>query len=92
MTTKWSTDNIGGHTKALSWLVADVDGDGKAKLLQPWNNGSRLGLIVYGWNGTQMTTKWSTDYIGQGGGALSWLVADVDGDGKAELLQPWHNP
>jgi hypothetical protein len=53
---------------------------------------SGLGLIVYGWDGTKMTRKWGTNDIGEGSGALSWLVADVDGDGKAEFLQPWDSP
>jgi hypothetical protein len=91
MTTQWGTADIGQGYGALSWLAADVDGDGKAELLQPWKNGSKLGLIVYGWDGSQMTTQWGTGNIGQGPGALSWLAADVDGDGKAELLQPWKN-
>jgi Common central domain of tyrosinase/FG-GAP-like repeat len=89
MMTKWGTSDIGQGAGALSWLVADVDGDGKDELLQTWKNGSQLGLIVYGWDGAQMMTKWGTSDIGQGAGALSWLVADVDGDGKDELLQPW---
>lgn len=50
---------------------------------------SGLGLIAYGWDGTKMTRKWGTSDIGEGSGALSWLVADVGGDGKIELLQPW---
>jgi hypothetical protein len=83
--------NIGQGFGALSWVAGDVDNDGRMELLQPWKNLGQLGLIVYGWNGSQMTRKWNTANIGQGSGALGWLVADVDGDGKVELLQPWHN-
>lgn len=91
MRIKWATSDIGQGPWALSWLAADVDGDGKCELLQPWRNSDKLGLLVYGWDGTQMGTKWGTADIGQGPGALAWLVGDVNGDGKAELLQPWKN-
>jgi hypothetical protein len=87
----WQTTDVGQGSGALAWLVGDIDGDGQADLLQPWRNGSQLGLIVYSWNGTRMTTKWGTQNIGQGYGALSWLVGDVDGDGNDDLLQPWRN-
>jgi hypothetical protein len=91
MVTQWGTTNIGQGYGALDWLVGDVDGDGRVELLQPWRNGSQLGLIVYGWNGSAMVTRWGTQNIGQGYGALGWLVGDVDGDNQAELLQPWQN-
>jgi hypothetical protein len=90
--TEWATQDIGQGFGALDWLVGDIDNDGQAELLQPWNNRNRLGLIVYGWDGTQMTTKWSSSNMRQGSGALAWLVADIDGDGKSELLQLWNNP
>src|SRR2546422_449302 len=46
-------------------------------------------MIVYGWDGSKYVTKWGTTNIGQGYGALAWLTADVDGDGKTEIIQPW---
>ncbi|MCI0698473.1 VCBS repeat-containing protein, partial [candidate division KSB1 bacterium] len=91
LVTKWGTGNIGQGPGALAWLTADIDGDGKQELIQPWKNQSQLGVIVYGWNGTALVTKWATTNIGQGPGALAWLTADIDGDGKQEIIQPWKN-
>ena len=91
MVVKWASADLGEGPGALAWLVADIDGDGKTELLQPWTNGDKLGLNVYGWNGSQMVVKWASADLGEGPGALAWLVADIDGDGKLELLQPWAN-
>jgi len=88
---RWGTDNVGQGYGALAWLTADLDGDGKAEIIQPWRNGSQLGLIVYGWDGSKLVTRWGASNVGQGYGALAWLAADLDGDGKAELIQPWRN-
>jgi hypothetical protein len=91
MVTKWGTADMGQGAGALAWLVADVDGDGRPEIIQPWNSGGKLGLLIYGWDGTKMVTKWGTADMGQGAGALAWLVADVDGDRKANVIQPWVN-
>jgi hypothetical protein len=91
MTTLWSSGNMGQGPGAVHWFIGDVNGDGKAEVVQAWANGGSLGMIVYGWNGSAMTTLWSTGDIGQGPGAVSWLIGDVNGDGKAEIVQQWAN-
>ena len=91
MKTLWITGDIGQGAGAVSWLVGDVNGDGREEVIQQWNNNGQLGTIVYGWSGGAMKTLWSTGDIGQGSGALTWLVGDVDGDGKDEIIQQWDN-
>ena len=86
----WSTSDIGAGYGNLGFLTADVDGDGKTEILQPWNNNGRLAMLVYKWNGTGLSSVWSTSDIGAGSPGV-FLTADVDGDGKVELLQPWNN-
>jgi hypothetical protein len=87
----WGKNDMGQGPYALSWLVADIDRDGKAEIIQPWKNSDKLGMIVYGWDGRWMAGKWGTDDMGTAPGAYSWLVGDVDGDRKAEIIQPWMN-
>jgi len=91
MVTKFATSNMGQGPGALAWRAADVNGDGKAEIIQPWANGTSLGMIVYGWDGTKMVTKWATSNMYQGTNALVWIVGDVDKNGKGEIIQPWAN-
>jgi hypothetical protein len=88
MTTIWSTDDVGQGPGALGWLVGDVNGDGKAEVVQPWNDGGSLGMIVYGWNGSAMTALWSANSVGTQSPAAGWAIGDVNGDGRAEVMQP----
>lgn len=89
--TIWASADMGQGPGAVSWLIGDINGDGKAEIIQQWANGGSLGTIVYGWNGSAMTTLWSSSNMGQGPGAVSWLIGDINGDGKAEIIQEWAN-
>ena len=91
MATLWGTGNVGQGSGAVSWLVGDVDKDGQAEIIQLWNNGGSLGMIVYYWTGSAMTTLWGTGNVGQGSGAVSWLIGDFNGDGRAKIAQQWNN-
>ena len=90
--TTWSTRGMGDGTGAVSWNVGDFDGDGKDEILQGWSNGGTLGFIRYGGDGGDGLRKmWGTGDMGQGAGAVAWLVGDFNGDKKDELLQCWAN-
>jgi FG-GAP-like repeat len=83
--------DLGESTGAVTWLTGDVNGDGRAEVVQAWNDNGRLGLIGYGWVNNQLGVLFSTGDVGQGAGAVDWQIGDVNGDGRAEILQQWNN-
>ena len=50
-------------------------------------------MIIYGWDqsNSTMTTQWATGNMGQGSGAVSWLMGDVNGNSRADVIQEWSN-
>jgi hypothetical protein len=92
VSTLWES-SVGQGSPALSWLIGDVNGDGRAEICQPWANGGRLGMNIYAWDiaRSTLTTTWSIGDMGQGSGAESWLIGDLDGNGRAEIIQEWSN-
>jgi hypothetical protein len=87
----FTSSNMGSGAPALAWLTGDMDGDGRTDILQPWNNGGRLGLIVYRSTGTGYTTAFASANMGAGSGAVAWRTGDADGDGLTDLIQLWNN-
>jgi len=87
MSVQWTSADTGAGMAALSWQIGDVDGDGQDEVIQLWSSGSYLGMTVFEWTGSEMSSLWSTDNVGQGYGAVGWLVGDVNGDGQDEVVQ-----
>ena len=88
----WSTSNIGEGAGAIGFLPVDLNGNGKTHIAQLWNNGGRLGLIVYSPqpDGSYAGT-WGTGDMGEGSNALAFLPVTMNGDGKTQIAQAWDN-
>jgi FG-GAP-like repeat len=87
----FNNPNMGQGSAALAWLTGDMDGDGRTDIFQPWKNNGTLGLIAYRATGAGYATAFASSNMGQGWAALAWLVGDMDGDGRADILQPFNN-
>ncbi len=74
----------------LRLLPVDMDGDGKTDIAQLWNNGGRLGIIIYRSTGSTYTQTYSTT-LSNGSGNVGFIPADYDGDGKTDIIQCWSN-
>lgn len=77
-----------GGDPAESVVVADVNGDGRADLLVSNNAGGNIGVLLGNGDGTfqPVTTYCSSGYFDAAGTGGGLAVADVNGDGKPDLL------
>jgi hypothetical protein len=80
MKTLWSTSDIGQGPGAASFQIGDFNGDRRAEIVQLWNNGGKLALIVYGWDSAAMAMKtlWSADDLRAGPSAEWWVKGRAD--------------
>jgi hypothetical protein len=89
VTRLWSNESMGQGSGAVAWCVGDFNGDGKDEIVQCWGSDT-LGMIIYGSDGRGgLTTLWINEDMGQGPGAVAWLVGDFNNDGKDEIVQCW---
>ena len=88
---KWSIAAVPScGAGAIQWLVGDFNKDGKDEVLQCWDNGGKLGMILHGADGNGgMKVLWGAANTGHGSGSIQWLVGDFDGDGHDEVVQCW---
>ncbi|MHC4715821.1 MAG: FG-GAP repeat domain-containing protein, partial [Planctomycetota bacterium] len=66
-------------------LVVDVDGDGRDELLVVGMYVATPGIYIYK-PGPDVTREWTQHVVQTGTSADGTVVADVDGDGRAEIL------
>jgi hypothetical protein len=75
---------------ALAWLLADLEGEGNVNVVRPWNNGGNLSFEIYKNSGTlQYSLGSANNNLGPLATPVAWLVADVNGDQKQEIVQLW---
>lgn len=97
--THWfnTTSNYGSGPQGTPGLIAmDVNGDGRTDLVQQWDNNGRLWLlpIISTESGFVPTSWYNTGNNFKTGpqGSPGLISLDVNGDGKADLVQQFNNP
>ena len=90
---KWTRHTIVGSGNAYEdMLTFDVNGDGAADLIASYNNSSGVYQIVWFENprgsGGDPTQPWVEHAIGPGYGENNLELADIDGDGKLDIVTP----
>ncbi|AXF85214.1 Serralysin B [Ephemeroptericola cinctiostellae] len=82
---RWET-KAGGFWDAQKWVTGDFNGDGKADLVNVFNDNGLMSADVHLSNGTSFQAqRWETK-AGSFWDTQKWLSADVNGDGKADLI------
>lgn len=79
----------GGGSASLALWPMDVDGDGQTDLVQAWDSGGTLQLTTYPAEATGGFGAAVTTSTGQSTSHLHFWPADVDGDGRDDLVQAW---
>lgn len=98
----WSTAALPsgalGGSGNIRFFVEDFDGDGDTDIYHLKNNSGRLRIDVYRSNGNEYigsggghTAYASNLDVGGAGNASDYYPADLDGDGKMDILSVWNN-
>jgi hypothetical protein len=87
----WRSSDMGEGSNAVAWLAADMNGDGRTDVVQLWDSGGSLGMIVYSPLGSGYREVWKSSNMGEGSNAVAWLAADMNGDGRTDVVQLWDN-
>ncbi|NBD12295.1 FG-GAP-like repeat-containing protein [Corallococcus silvisoli] len=86
-----STNTGRSATDLSAFWPMDVNGDGRTDLVQAWNNGGTLDLLVYRNTGAGFDSGTDTQTALSAANVATTYPMDVDGDGLVDLVQGWPN-
>lgn len=87
---RWMTQR-GGFWDEQRWFVADVNGDGRADLINLFDDAGQASIDVHLSSNSQFQSgRWETRAGGYWAGQ-KWMVADVKGDGGAQLVNVFND-
>jgi hypothetical protein len=82
-----STAGIG----TLGYYSGDVNGDGNSDVIQPRDNNGSLAILVHNVTGTSTSVLFDQVMQGTAISNIGFVPADVNGDGKTDLVRAWTN-
>jgi hypothetical protein len=86
----WLSNTAAG-SGTMGYYAGDVNGDGNSDVIQPWNNNGTLAILAHNNAGTNSALICNQTMWGAGSGNLGFVGADVNGDGRTDLVQAWRN-
>ncbi len=73
---------------AVAWCVADINGDGRDEVIQIWeaSDGNAWATVCVTDHNDGLTRSWRGS-LEVKAKAITWQVADLNGDGRDEIVQ-----
>jgi Zn-dependent metalloprotease len=81
------TPDLGQGAGALAWLTGHMTDQMSTDVIQPFDSGGNLGLLVYKWTTAGYATAFGSSNMGHPSLALNWLAVDVTHNGRTSIVQ-----
>ncbi|MCK4907550.1 MAG: VCBS repeat-containing protein, partial [Spirochaetes bacterium] len=88
---RWATRR-GGFWDTQRWLSGDIDGDGKADMVNVFNDWGKTSFDIHyaAGNNSFTSSRWKSQ-LENHSDSYKWLIGDVDGDGHADLIKVFND-
>ncbi|NEO76790.1 hypothetical protein [Moorena sp. SIO4G3] len=86
-----SNTQVGDFRVDTDYLVTDVNGDGNSDLVELWNNNNNFFAATWISDGQGGFSLGSNTQVGDFRVDTDYLVTDVNGDSKSDLVELWNN-
>jgi len=87
----WYAGLAGYPTQGVKWVSGDFDRDGRADIAFVWNDGGASTISMLKSTGTGFAFQHWSIRVGGYAESTKWLPADVNGDGRSDMVAVWQN-
>lgn len=86
------TSDVGQGSGALAWLTGHMTDQMSTDVIQPFDNGGNLGLLVYKWTPAGYATAFGSSNMAHSSSATRWLTVDVTQNQRTSIVQVATDP